>query len=69
MQQRRLQFFFRTIMRQNMVDSGHFTLAELIAVDGRSKGYDMNSHLGAKGVEELDVIENHASKTEFMYAT
>lgn len=56
-------------MRQNMVDSGHFTLAELIAVDGRSKGYDMNSHLGAKGVEELDVIENHASKTEFMYAT
>lgn len=54
-----------------MVDSGNFTLAELMAADGRSKGYDNNSHLGAKGAEELDMIEhlNHTSKTKFMYAT
>lgn len=33
-----------------MVDSGNFifTLPELIAVDGRGKGYDKNSHLGVK---------------------
>lgn len=54
-----------------MVHPGNFILAELTAVDGRNKGYDKNSHLGAKEVEELDVIEhlNHASKTKFMYAT
>lgn len=71
MQQRGLPFFFRTIVKLNMVHPGNFILAELTAVDGRNKGYDKNSHLGAKEVEELDVIEhlNHASKTKFMYAT
>lgn len=32
-----------------MVDSRNFTLAEIIGVGGRGKGYGKNSRLGMKG--------------------
>jgi len=44
-----------------MVDSRNFTLAELIAVGGRGKGHDKNSHLGMKGNQwaiQSDMIEH-----------